>query len=110
MAEHRGTPLTLLERWRAAEPVRLALYPVIVSFVAWLVYRGLIVASEAPLILAVIAGLLGTAATEVARSQVDSPATVAERDRAAYAAGVRDALRATPDSIANRQQGGAVED
>lgn len=108
MAEHRGTPLTLLERWRAAEPVRLALYPVLVALVGVGVATGVMQEAIEPALRALFVAILGLAGTEVARGGVYAPKTVAELDADAYAEGVRDAMGRTPDGIA-RERGGAIE-
>lgn len=106
MGDHTS-PDPLIERWRETNPVRLVQYPVVVAVVALLVWYGVIAAEAAPLWLALAAAVLSAAGIEVARAQVNSPATARELEREAYAHGVKDALRATPDTTA-RQQGGAV--
>lgn len=103
MADHRADETTggnALERLWDTEPVRTALYAVIVLVVGMLVARGVIVESLVPVILAGVAGALGVAGTEVARSIAYSPATVQAVRLEAYATGVRAALHATPDSAA----------
>lgn len=109
--EHRALAAPL-ERLRETNPVRLALYPVAVAVVALLVWYGLVAEQAAPLWLALVAAALSAAGTEAARASVDSPRTVAERERDAYAHGVEDAVRMSPDLTATRraaQRGGAIE-
>jgi hypothetical protein len=71
---------TMLERWRATEPIRVALYPVAAAVVALLVGYGLIAPERAPLWLNVVAaitgGVLPILGAELARRTAWSPATV----------------------------------
>ncbi|MBE7195884.1 MAG: hypothetical protein INR66_25825 [Gordonia polyisoprenivorans] len=60
------------------EPVRTALLPLITALVAYLVARGTVSESLAPIILAVVALALGLPATEVIRSQVTPVSKVPE--------------------------------
>ena len=114
MAEHRADETTatggVLERLWATEPVRTALYAVIVLVVGMLVARGVIVESLVPVILAGVAGALGVAGTEVARSIAWAPATVQTARLDAYAQGVRAALGTTPDTAAGNRQCTEVRD
>jgi len=79
---HLGTeppaaPRTLLERLLGdTEPVRRALYPVLVAVVALLVFYGRLDAGSVPLWLALAVAALGIGGTEAARAVAYSPATV----------------------------------
>jgi hypothetical protein len=89
------------------EPVRRALYPVVVAVVALLVAYGLLDAETVPLWLALAVAVLGTGGIEGARRVAWAPATVATFGaewRAAledeYARGVTAGLQRTPEIVA----------
>lgn len=100
-------PSTLERLLGDTEPVRRALYPVVVAVVALLVAYGLIDAETVPLWLALAVTVLGIGGTEAARAVAYAPATVADEAHAwqaalddEYARGVADALERTPDQVA----------
>jgi hypothetical protein len=74
---HETTPVpSALERVLGeTEPVRRALYPVVVCVVALLVAYGLLDAERVPLWLALAVAVLGIGGTEAARAVAYAPAT-----------------------------------
>jgi len=91
----------------ATEPVRRALYPVVVAVVALLVAYGVIDAERAPLWIGLAVAILGPAAVETARAVAWSPASVTAYGASwsaalddEYARGVADALERTPERVA----------
>jgi hypothetical protein len=89
VADEHGTPeRTTLERLLGdTEPIRRALYPVVVAVVALLVAYGLLDAQRVPLWLGLAVAVLGPGGIEAARQVAYAPATVAE-----YGAGWHAAL------------------
>jgi hypothetical protein len=71
-------PLGLLERWKATEPVRVALWPVLVAIGALLVGYGVLTEQQLALWLGVAAAVLtlGGMGGELARRGAWAPATV----------------------------------
>jgi len=99
MADH-DTP-TLVERVLGeTEPVRRALYPMIVAAVALLVFYGRLSAESVPLWLALAVAVLGIGGTELARNGAYAPKTVAQIKAEQYGHGVADALSRTADQLA----------
>jgi len=89
------------------EPVRRALYPVLVAVVGLLVAYGLLDAERVPLWLALGVAVLGVGGTEAARHVAYAPATVVEYGRGwqaalddEYARGVAAGLERTPERVA----------
>lgn len=103
MGEHSET---LLQRWQRGEPVRLYVYGLLVPVMALLVGYGWLTTEQAGLWLAVgVAALLFSGVgVELARRSVDSPRTVTELTRGAYARGVANAVGRTPERIADERQ------
>lgn len=66
----------MLAKLRAYEPLRLAVYPVLVLVAGILVTRGVLDSDAANLVIAAVALLLGIPATEVARAKVTPQAQV----------------------------------
>jgi hypothetical protein len=112
------TPAPVVERSRLerllgeTEPVRRALYPVVVCVVALLVAYGLLDAERVPLWLALAVAILGPGSIEAARAVAWAPATVAdygagwhEALAGEYRRGVHDGMTAaherTPDEVAH---------
>ena len=62
--------LRAIARTLAREPVRVRLYTIVTAIVALLVGRGIITGYEAPLWMALAAGVLGVAGIESARAAV----------------------------------------
>lgn len=90
------------------EPVRRALYGVLVPAVALLVAYGVLADVRAPLWIALGTAILGPAATESARAIAWSPRTAVEygerwqeHAEAEYARGVNTALERTPEIVAD---------
>lgn len=78
MAEHTmdsDQDVTLLERWRQTEPLRLWLYGIAVPLLLALVGYGLLTGAHSALWLAVLQAILLGAGTEGARQFAVSPAT-----------------------------------
>lgn len=102
-------PIGTLERvLGSTEPIRRALYPVIVAVVALLVGYGLVGPELAPLWIGLAVAVLGPAATEAARAVAFAPATVDDQSAAwslaldnEYARGVAAGLERTPDRVAH---------
>lgn len=95
-----ATRPSLVERWRATEPIRLALWPVALAVVGLFIGYGLLAPERAPLWLTLVAALLGgglpIAGAAIARRDAWAPATVrrvadAHADQA-YEQGWADAL------------------
>lgn len=89
------------------EPVRRALYPVVVAVLALLVAYGILDDNLVPVWLGVAAALLGTGGIEAARRVAWAPATVVAEANAwqaalddEYARGVADAVGRTPEKVA----------
>lgn len=110
MADQQPAPRpSILERLLGdTEPVRRALYPVVVTVVALLVAYGLVDAETVPLWLALAATVLGVGGTEAARRVAYAPATVVAYGASwhaalddEYARGVADALERTPERVAH---------
>jgi hypothetical protein len=105
--EQTPAPRSTLERLLGdTEPVRRALYPIVVAVVALLVAYGLLDAERVPLWLALAVAVLGIGGTEAARRVAYAPATVAEYGaewhRALadeYERGVADGMRAPAEVI-----------
>jgi hypothetical protein len=94
--ETTPAPRSPLERLLGdTEPIRRALYPVVVAVVALLVAYGLLDAERVPLWLGLAVAILGPGGIEAARRVAYAPATV--RD---YGAGWREAL---DEEIARRE-------
>jgi len=94
------SPSTLERLLGESEPVRRALYPVVVAVCALLVAYGLLDAERVPLWLALAVAVLGPGGIEAARRVAWAPATVgayAVQWRSAleneYARGIEDGLR-----------------
>lgn len=68
--------MSALARLRAAEPVRLFVYPALLALVVYLVGRGIVDAELADVITGAVALLLGVPLAEVARSKVTAPASL----------------------------------
>jgi len=100
-------PVNWLERWQSTEPLRLYLYGITVPLLGVAVVYGWVTAEQLGAWLAVVVALFigSTAAGELARRQVTSPATrerlLDETRTASYASGVQDALHTTPDALAS---------
>lgn len=62
--------ITILSRWRAAEPVRVYIYSVMVPALLVAVGYGLVSGAQATLWLTLAAAVLGVGSTEAARSNV----------------------------------------
>ena len=72
-----GPSRTILERLLGeTEPVRRALYPVVIAAVALLVFYGRLDPNSVPLWLALAVGVLGLGGTEAARRVAWAPRTV----------------------------------
>jgi hypothetical protein len=73
-------PPSLLERWQATEPIRVALYPVALAVVALLIGYGVLTVERAQLwlalVVAVVSGGLPIMGAELARRTAWAPATV----------------------------------
>lgn len=75
------------------EPVATALLPLVAALVSYLVSRGVVTEALAPIILAVVAGVLGVSATAVVRSQVTPVVKVDAKARAQIGAVIDTAAR-----------------
>lgn len=109
MAGDHSAPMTLLERWRETEPLRLHLYGITVPALAVAVAYGWLTTEQLGAWTAVAAAMFlgSTAAGELARRVVWAPATVDRTlrsvDRDAYREGVHDGQE-TPDGPARTEQ------
>jgi len=103
MADHDEP--TIIERVLGdTQPVRRALYPVIVAAVALLVFYGRLSAESVPLWLALAVAVLGIGGTELARQGVYAPRTVQRARSEAYGHGVADGMTQTPDRLASERR------
>ncbi len=91
-----------LARLRAAEPVRLMLYPLLAGVVAYLAITGVVDADFAQVLTAVVALVLGVPLTEVTRGAVYAPKTVPEVAAAAAAVVLDDAEKAVTHEFGAR--------
>lgn len=101
--------LGVLERvLGSSEPIRRALYPVVLAIAGLLVAYGVVDAERVPLWIALAVAVLGPGAVEAARAVAYSPATVDDQTQAwraelenEYARGVAAGLERTPDRVAH---------
>lgn len=107
VGEH-SAPSNFLQRWQETEPLRLWLYGTTVPLLGAAVVYGWLTTEQLAAWLPVAAALFigSTVAGELARRQVNSPATLEYRlgaqDRTSYARGVQDALHRTPEQLSTQ--------